>query len=69
MPLLSEVQILECLWKACEQAGSQKAWAEKNGVSPSYVTDVLLGRRAPGDAITHRLGFERVVRYRKVGNG
>jgi hypothetical protein len=46
-------------------AGSQKEWAERNGVTQQYVADALLGRRGIGDKIAHRLGYEKVIRYGK----
>ena len=49
----------------CQLAGSQKAWAEMNDLSSSYVCDVLMQRREPGDSILAALGLERVVTYRK----
>lgn len=50
---------------ACEAAGGQKAWAERHGVSPQYVNDVLNARRDPGASILRALGWKRVVTYRK----
>lgn len=61
-PTLSPVEELRA---ACERAGSQKRWAQINGVSDAYVCDVLSGRREPGDAILNGLGLERVVSYRR----
>lgn len=43
---------------------SQKAWAEKHGISPQYVNDVLNGRRLPGDKITQALGLEKALLWR-----
>lgn len=58
---------------ACEGAGSNRAWAKANDVSPAYVSDVLLGRREPGPAILEPLGLEAVeerhVTYRRVRTG
>jgi hypothetical protein len=48
---------------ACGFAGSQKKWAEDNGISQAYVSDVLNGRREPGQSICSALGLVRVVRY------
>jgi len=42
---------------ACIQAGSQKAWAEKHGVSRAYVCDVVNGRREPSPAVLKPLGL------------
>lgn len=46
-------------------AGSQRAWAERNGLSPAYVNVVVRRRRDPGASIVDALGLERVVCYRK----
>lgn len=46
-------------------AGNNAAWAKQNGVSASYVSDVLAGRREPGKLILDALGLERVVTYRR----
>lgn len=49
------------LKRACEKAGSNRAWALARDLSPAYVGDVLNGRRDPGPAICEALGIERVV--------
>lgn len=49
--------------KACAAAGSQSAWAEANGMSPAYVSDVLNSRREPGAKILAALGLRKIVRY------
>jgi len=46
--------------------GSQKAFAEKHGLSPSYISDVLQGQREPGAKFLAAVGAERVVCYRLV---
>lgn len=44
--------------------GSQKRFAEQNDLSQAYVSDVLLGRREPGEKFLAAIGAERVVCYR-----
>ena len=46
--------------------GNQAAWARQHEMSPQYVSDVLIGRREPGDSILKALELERVVTYRRV---
>lgn len=48
--------------------GNQAAWARSNGFSPQYLSDVLNGRREPGDAILKALKVERITSYRKVAS-
>lgn len=41
------------------------AWATANGLHPSYVSDVLSGRRDPSPSILDVLELEKVVTYRR----
>jgi hypothetical protein len=56
------------LQRACDDAGSQRAWALRHGVSVVYVNDVLGGNREPGPAILRAFGLEKERRttYRKA---
>ena len=65
MEILTDEDVRDELRKACEEAGSQSAWAKKHGVGCSYVSDVLTGRRGPGPAILAALGCE-LAGYRRV---
>lgn len=60
----SDVRTL--LKRACAAAGTARAWAEQNKVSQAYVSDVLRGRRNPGEAICRALGLVAEQTYRKV---
>lgn len=51
------------LASACAEEGGQKYWAARHGVSAPYVSDVLNGRREPGESICSALGFVRKVTY------
>ena len=57
--------VLALLRRRCDEAGGQKVWARANGISTAYVSDVLNGRREPGDGILRPLGLEKVVTYRR----
>ncbi|SEO94703.1 hypothetical protein SAMN04487843_105140 [Methylobacterium sp. ap11] len=60
---LRERDVAARLRSACREVGGQASWAALAGVSRSYVTEVLAGRCAPGEAILLALGLERDVRY------
>lgn len=47
------------------KAGGQKMWAEKHGVSPAYVSEVLRETAEPGVKILDALGFERIAQYKR----
>lgn len=57
--------LINQLQRMVGEAGTQKALAEKLGVSPMYLHDVLHDRREPGKAILDALNLERVVSYRE----
>jgi DNA-binding transcriptional regulator YdaS (Cro superfamily) len=48
--------------------GSQKAVAKRIGVSPAYLSDVLLCRREPGPKIASYFDLEPVTLYRALSN-
>ncbi len=62
-PPLTEDELRELLRAECEKAGSQTAWAQSADVSTAYVSDVINGRRQPGDSILRALGYKRRVEY------
>lgn len=43
----------------------QKDVAERLGISPQYLCDVLKGRRDISAHLAERLGYERIVAFRK----
>jgi DNA-binding transcriptional regulator YdaS (Cro superfamily) len=59
-------QVRALLRRECDKIGNQAAWAKAHGVSAAYVSDVLVGRREPGDAILRALGLVRVVTYQRA---
>jgi hypothetical protein len=60
--------VIKALQKACAEAGDQKTWAAAHGLSGAYISDVIRGRRDPGERILTALGLERVTTYRKLRN-
>jgi DNA-binding transcriptional regulator YdaS (Cro superfamily) len=48
--------------------GSQKAVADGLAISPSLLNDILKGKRNVSESLAARLGYERVIVYRKVRN-
>ncbi|MCK7461164.1 MAG: helix-turn-helix domain-containing protein [Sphingobacterium sp.] len=54
------------LLKLADQHGSQKALARHLGISPTYLCDVIKGKREAGTTVLEALGLVRVVRYAKI---
>lgn len=63
---LTQPDVVARLREATLLAGSQRAWARAHGVSAAYVSDVLSGRRDPGESILRPLGLATVVRYSRT---
>ena len=63
MDTINKTLLYAALETAIKQAGNQQAAATKLGVSPSYLSDVLSGRKEPGKKILEPLGLVRVVSY------
>lgn len=57
-------EVRDILRKAID--GNASAWARPLGISQAYVSDVLAGRREPGDKILQALKLEKVVTYRRA---
>jgi len=50
-----------------ERGYSQKQWAKLHGISPSYVSDFLGGRREPGELILDAMGLHAMTTYEPKG--
>ena len=48
------------------EAGNKKKAAKKLGISPSYLGDILTGRRQYSDSIAKKLGFVKITFYLRV---
>lgn len=62
---MTETELIGLLASKVLLAGSQSVWAKDNNMSAVYVSDVLNGRRAPGEKILAALDVERVITYRR----
>jgi hypothetical protein len=59
-------QVRSLLRAKCKETKTISAWADANGMSTAYVSDVLRRRRDPGDSILSALGLRKVVKYERV---
>lgn len=65
--MLTAHDVITRLRDAIAREGSQKAFAQAHHISEQYLSDVLRGRREPGQKILDALGVERIIRYREKG--
>lgn len=55
--------VINKIHEALTEFDSQKTAAKKWHLSPSYLTDVLRGRRKPGQKILRVVGLQRIEAY------
>ncbi len=60
---MNEDGFLARLQREVERYGNQKRTAEALGISEQFLTDVLKGRRGPGDKLLKALGLKKRVEY------
>lgn len=63
MNTLDESAMRSLLRDAIARAGSQKELAQSLGISETYVSDLLAGRRRMAEGISRMLGYRLVIRY------
>jgi hypothetical protein len=56
----------EQLKREVAAAGGQTPWADRHGLSVTYVNDLVHARKEFSGTIARALGYERVIRYRKL---
>lgn len=61
---MTEQEVIERLQSKIEEAGGQKAFAEKHGFAVAYVNDVVRGKRGLAERILASIGVERSIVYR-----
>jgi hypothetical protein len=59
----SRTQVISHILDECQNLGGQAAFADKHGVSKSYLNDCLNGRRKPGKKILEAAGFIALELY------
>jgi transcriptional regulator with XRE-family HTH domain len=67
---MTESEVISRVRAKVSEAGSMRELARRWGVSISYLSDILNGRRAPGVTILGHLGLERVktISYRELAS-
>lgn len=63
--LYSDEDLLETLWERVRES-SQLAVSQQLGVAPSFLNDVLHGRRDMTERVAAAMGYKREIIYRKV---
>lgn len=60
--LTAEDLRVELSWR-CKHAGGLREWARRNGVSAGHVSNVIAGKKGPGESVTGAMGLTRQVVY------
>jgi plasmid maintenance system antidote protein VapI len=63
---MTEEQVYKALVTEIQHAGSQKKWARLQGLSESYVSDLVHCRRVITKDVAQKLGFTKEYVYFKI---
>jgi transcriptional regulator with XRE-family HTH domain len=63
--LITYHELMDNIAAAVREQPTQKDYAAKFGMSAQYLSDVLNGKRQPGEKVLDSVGYERVIMYRK----
>jgi hypothetical protein len=59
--ILKQEDVVQLLWREVQKAGTQTAWAKKNGVDRAELKRVLHRSKPPTQAIIRALGLRTVI--------
>lgn len=62
---MNKTQLIKMLRKEIKKEGTQQAWAKANGITRSFVSEVLLGRKEFSKRILDALGVEIAYVFKK----
>lgn len=65
---VTQAEILDTIRQMVSKWGSQKAVADHLGISNAYMSDILNGNRDISTAVARRLGYTKVVKYKRDGS-
>lgn len=65
---ITQEEILEIIREMVSKWGSQKAVADHLQISNAYMSDILAEKRDVSDSVAKRLGYTRIVKYKKDGS-
>jgi hypothetical protein len=61
----TEADMLDLIDGMLSQRGTRKAVAAELGISPAFLTDMMLGKRSVGGKAVMNMGWEKVTVFRK----
>jgi transcriptional regulator with XRE-family HTH domain len=66
MPMLLEKKSVMTELRKLMDGRTQRVVAAELGISQQYLADILKENRDLGEAVLRKLGFERVIRFRRI---
>lgn len=67
--MATEDELRSILSFDCDMEGSQKKWADRVGISQSYVSSVLKRQNPISEKLALALGYRREVVFTKIEEG
>jgi plasmid maintenance system antidote protein VapI len=65
---ITQEEILDIIKDMAKKWDTQRELAEQLGISNAYMSDILAGVRPVSDAVARRLGYKRIVKYKRDGS-
>jgi plasmid maintenance system antidote protein VapI len=62
---ITEEELLKILAQMVDKWGSQRAVADQLKISAAFMSDILAGNRPVSDTVARRLGYAKVIKFRK----
>jgi plasmid maintenance system antidote protein VapI len=62
---ITQEEILEIIKQMVSKWGTQRAVADHLEISNAYMSDIIAGKRLVSDEVAKRLGYTRIVKYKK----
>jgi plasmid maintenance system antidote protein VapI len=62
---ITHEEILDTIRQMVSKWGSQRAVADHLKISNAYMSDILAEKRDVSDTVARRLGYTKVVKYKK----
>jgi hypothetical protein len=63
MKYITRGDIIKHVYKLIKELGSQELVAKYFNVSQSYISDIISGKRGPGEQIPKTLGLKKITVY------
>lgn len=66
---ITQADAIDIIRNIVKEEGSQTGAAKRLGIAVSYLSDILNGNRNVSEKIAKKLGYKKVIVYKKIEKG